>query len=237
MTRSLRLFSLILALFASCVVSPQPSPPNLSAGNVTTDDQTGDIIDGTRVRGLPGAVDPAEGVVVGTNLDDATRAPVAEPVREDGSFEVIIPGSRAGELRVQARNGSARSTPVDFVLDMDNAVSLSDPRPLADCFLVTPVYELDFGDVRIGQSAEARVRIENAGCAGDLELLAPRIREAGSPFTAIGEATLVPVDGAIEIVLRVAPTELGAIEGTVFVEAIAPERDRRPLTLFVRGIE
>jgi hypothetical protein len=232
-TRSLRLSCAVLAFLASCVASPQPSPPNLAPQAVSATASNADIVDGVRMAGAPGAVDPAEGVIVGTNLDDASRAPVAEPVRADGSFDIVVPGSLTGELRLQARNGSARSEAFDFVLDATLTRLDPAPRPLS-CMSVH--YELDLGDVRVGDSAEDRVLVEN-GCTEDIELLAPRLRESDGPFEVTGEATVVPAGASIEITVRAAPLEPGALEGTLFVEAALPMRDRRAVTLFVRGLE
>src|SRR5690242_17794280 len=81
-------------LLASCVVSPQPSPPlevvldgsriGLESGTELTTNVVG-------FEAGPGAVDPAGGVVVITNLD-AGDAPSIASVQKDGSFAIAVPG-------------------------------------------------------------------------------------------------------------------------------------------------
>lgn len=233
-TRWLALVLLAALALGGCVVSPQPSPPNLHPEGVTLRDPSSDVIDGIRLIGEPGTVDPAEGVVVATSLD-ADVPPIVEPVRDDGSFQIVVGGS--GEHRLQVRDGSARSIPFDFVIDVASLTLAPAPRPLEDCLVLEPAYELDFGDVRAGASAERQVRIEN-GCGSEVTLAPSRLRESAAPITTIdGELTLPP-GGSTAITVRAAPTGPGgAVEATLFVEAIAPMRDRRPLTLFVRAIE
>jgi hypothetical protein len=228
------LVALVVAL-PGCIASPQPSPPNLTDAAIGYGDSGADIMDGHRVTGRPGAVEPAEGAVVLTNLDEE-RAIVAEPVRADGSFDVIAQGVPGSVFRLQARNGSARSAPFDFTIAADARALVPVEPALEGCFVVAPAYELDFGDVRVGTSVDRTLRVENR-CPDAIELEPTRRRETSSPFSVVSDATAtVPPGGAATITLRVTPLTPGALEGTIFVEARAPVRDRRPITLFVRAL-
>lgn len=232
MTRLLSRLRLALLLVAlpACGVSPQPSPPNLDVDAVA-EPPTGGV-------GLPaftGLVDPPEGVVVVTHLD-GTEPPVAEPVRDDGTFSVTAIGPIGNEHRVQARAGAARSVPVDLVGEGEPATLSPAPRPLADCFVVSPAFEVDFGDVPVGGRAERRVSITN-DCGAPLTLMTPRLRIASPAFEVLDAPTEIPDGEAVELVLAATPTEAGPVEAVVFLESSSPTPDRRPLTLFATGRE
>jgi hypothetical protein len=229
-----RLVHTFWLLLAGCVVSPQPSPPSITieSSTLSTVDYADGYIDGVMVIGPAGAIDPAAGVVVGTSLDNTT-APSAEPVMPDGSFRLLIfdgDGPTGGEYRIQARNGSERSAAFDFFANdgIDPA-----PRPHLDCLLLEPAYEIDFGVLAPGASAEASVVVNNL-CDVELTIAAPRFRESDAPFSSEAEQIILAPGGATEIVVRASSEELGSHEATLFVQEIAPMRDRRPLTLFLR---
>src|SRR5690349_13979788 len=99
--RWLRYLSVPLLMLASCIVSPQPSPPNITVddGLIDSDSQATDMTDGPRIIGAAGTVDPAAGVVVVTNLDE-DFPPRVEPVRDDGGFDIVAQGGLLSEYRL-----------------------------------------------------------------------------------------------------------------------------------------
>ncbi len=220
------LFALLLGLSA-CIGSPQPSPPNLEAEFLGA--QSGratDLIDGVRVFGDEGSILPAEGTVVVTVLD-GDAPPVAEPVQPDGSFEAVLPSAVVSdEIRVQVRNGGARSVPVDRILGEDELLV-----PARDACL-TVAFEADASEVGIGRTEEVTVAVSST-CA-EPRPLTTSLRTAG-PFRVVDAPAEVAAGATAEIRLAVTPTEPGTVEQTLFVEATAPTPDRRPVTLFVTG--
>lgn len=217
---------LTLALFG-CAVSPQPTPPNLDPQRIMG---TGgpEAVSQPTVNGAAGAVDPAEGAVVLTNLDRDV-APVAEPVRADGSFVITVAGALTDELRLQVRSGDVRSEPLD-VVSIDGEVYMEAERPLAGCFMVDPAYELDFGVVR--SSARRSIELRN-DCPDRVEL-APRFRMGSTAFSLEGMPSGVDPGERVEVIV-VASAPVGAIdEETLLIEVSAPMVDRRPITLFVQ---
>lgn len=180
------------------------------------------------VNGAIGAVDPAEGAVVLTNLD-RDAAPVAEPVRADGSFVVTIAGAITDELRLQVRSGDVRSEPLD-VVSIDGETYMEADRPLAGCFTADPAYELDFGVVR--GTARRRVTLRN-DCPDRVEMT-PRFRMGSTAFTLEGMPTALDAGERAEVTI-VASVPDGAIdEETLLIEVTAPMTDRRAITLFVQ---
>ncbi len=180
------------------------------------------------VNGAVGAVDPAEGAVVLTNLDRDVP-PVAEPVRADGSFTVTVGGAFSDELRVQVRTGDSRSEPLDIV-SVDGSFYMEAERPLAGCFTADPASELDFGVVR---GSERRVVELRNDCPDRVEFEA-RFRMGSTAFTLEGMPSGLDSGERAEVtVVANAPT--GAIdEETLLIEVSAPMRDRRAITLFVQ---
>ena len=137
-TLSSMCLGLLGAIAAGCVVSPQPSPPDL-------------ILDGDRIgftagvelvasvtgfEALPGTVDPPEGVVVVTNLD-ANDAPSFADVQPDGSFVIAVPGVAGQRYRFQAKNANARSQPFDITVGSMGAWFVTALDDL-DCLVVMP---------------------------------------------------------------------------------------------------
>ena len=218
---------LTLALLVGCAVSPQPTPPNLDPQRIMG---TGgpEAVSQPTVLGAAGSVDPAEGAVVLTNLDRDV-APVAEPVRADGSFIVTVPGAITDELRVQVRSGDVRSEPLDIV-SIDGEVYMEAERPLAGCFTVDPPWELDFGVVR----GTERRAIELRNDCPDRVEVSPRFRMGSTAFSLEGMPTGVDAGARVEVTI-VANAPAGAIdEETLLIEVSAPMEDRRPITLFVQ---
>lgn len=224
--RWLLTLALLSALGLACAVSPQPTPPNLDPQRITG---TGgpEAVSQPTVLGAAGAVEPAEGAVVLTNLD-RDIAPVAERVRADGSFVVTIAGAFTDELRLQVRSGDVRSEPLDIVT-IDGEVYMEAERPLG-CFTTDPTWELDFGVVR----GTRRDTIELRNDCPDRVELSTRFRMGSTAFSLEGMPTGVDPGERVEVtVIATAPT--GAIdEETLLIETSVPMVDRRPITLFVQ---
>lgn len=230
--RSHVLLCLALALGPGCVGSPQPSPPNLAPDSVSRGGNMADISDGVEIVADPGAVTPAEGSVVITNLD-RPDPPVSEPVMPDGSFVVRIDGFPSDEYRIQIRNGGARSAPLDVRGDLLEADLSVEPDPLA-CLTLEPAFELDLGEARGGDEVTDVVVAHN-DCASEVTLSAG-VREPGAPV-AVTLPDPIAAGASAEVQIRVTAPASGQLEATLFVIATAPERDRRPLTLFLRGTD
>lgn len=216
---------LSLALFG-CAVSPQPTPPNLDPQRIMG---TGgpEAVSQPTVNGAAGAVDPAEGAVVLTNLDRDV-APVAEPVRADGSFVVTVAGAFTDELRLQVRSGGVRSEPLD-VVSIDGEIYMEAERPLG-CFTVDPPYELDFGVVR--SSVRRTIELRN-DCPDRVEI-APRFRMGSTAFALEGMPAGVDAGERVEVTVIATAPASAIDEETLLIEVSAPMVDRRPITLFVQ---
>jgi hypothetical protein len=107
------------------------------------------------------------------------------------------------------------------------------PHPLP-CIALDPAYDIDFGDLRVGQSADRSVVVDNT-CTTDVSFAPSSFREAVTPFAVVSDLTTLAAGGTATITVRATPTVAGATEGTLFVTTSAPAIDRRAVTLFVRS--
>jgi hypothetical protein len=219
-----QLFAVITLGLGGCIVSPQPNPPSLDPQAVTVFVDPAGLMDSVMVRGGPGSVLPPEGAIVALNLDTA-EPPTAEPVNEDGSFVAIVRVTGDDELRVQVRNGSARSAPFDFRFRTDGTIIPSE-RPLRDCLRVAPASELD-----LGTRSTASVAIDN-GCSHPIAFLPSRIR-GGGPFSVVTDVTALAAGESALLRVSAEPAP-GAREEVLLIETSDPPGDRRPITLFAR---
>jgi len=212
---------------AGCVVSPQPSPPDF-------------VLDGDRI-GLrpgvelvasvigfeagPGAVDPPEGVVVVTNLDDAS-APSFAAVQADGSFAVAAPGQSGQRFRFQAKSANRRSQPFDVAVG-SSGEDLSALASAAACLTLEPSLW-----AALDGAGDARSIVIMNQCSGPVALGAPRLRRgvAGFSFSPTGPVNLAA--GAVTtITIHAGP---GAeVEDVLFLDASTPTLERRAVTLTV----
>jgi hypothetical protein len=213
---------------AGCVVSPQPSPPvdspELDGGLVSVGVSPESLLESVTIMGAPGSVDPAEGVVMVTNLD-RDDAPSIAPVRDDGSFEIVVNGTVSEVLRLQVKTPSARSEPVDLLLDASIAGVASAPVDFA-CLTTDPALWL-----ALDGEGDARSIVLTNGCGEALTIAAPRLRRglAGltfsptAPFSlGAGESTTVTVRAA---------TATEEDEDVMFFEIVAPTAGRRAITI------
>ncbi len=142
------LFAPLLCLtLTDCVVTETGNPPLVERDLLASTSEAAEAI----LDGLPGAVDPAEGVVFLTNLERGSILPES-PVREDGGFGLVLAGDVGDLFRLHARNEEGLSLPVDFIW---TARGIDLPRP--PCLRRTPSDEILFEE-------EVEITIENA-CA------------------------------------------------------------------------
>jgi hypothetical protein len=223
----LGLLAALATAAAGCVVSPQPSPPDL----VLDDDRIG-LHPGTGLvntlidfEASAGAVHPAEGVVVITNLD-TTDAPSFAKVEPDGSFALAVPGTPGQTFRFQAKSGAQRSQPFDFVVStggeaIDNAVE------------ATPCLTLDPARwVALDGASDARSIVIRNQCSGAVSLGAPHLRRglAGFSFTPTTPFTIAAGKVATITVKASAGAER---EDVLVLDITAPEPSHRAITLTV----
>ncbi|WP_437290521.1 hypothetical protein [Sorangium sp. So ce406] len=218
--------ALLAVLLGGCVVSPQPSPPVhepfLDGGLVGVPESFVQQ-DQISIQGQPGAVEPAEGVVLVTNLD-SLDAPVLAEVADDGSFLVTLTASEEQVLRLQAKQGERRSAPVDVVLA---GSPISGTHRALDHL---PCLEIDTW-VSFEGGAGARDVVVRNTCAEDVAIEAPRLRRGAAPFSVSPAAAFVVPAGETGLVTVRADGGGVEREDVLFLDVTSPEPGRRALTL------
>lgn len=213
---------------AGCVVSPQPSPPDLVLDGDRIDLHPGTGLVSTLIdfSGGPGAVHPAEGVVVITNLD-TTEAPSFAKVQPDGSFALAVPGQPGQTFRFQAKSGNLRSQPADFVVSTGGeAIDTAVEGPA--CLALDPSRW-----IALDGASDARSIVIRNQCSGAVSLGAPHLRRglAGFSFTPTTPLTIAAGDVAT---LTVKAGAGGAeSEDVLLLDVTAPSVTHRALTLTV----
>ncbi|XXX80703.1 hypothetical protein WMF30_18260 [Sorangium sp. So ce134] len=219
--------ALLAVLLGGCVVSPQPSPPVrepiLDGSLVGVKDDVMVLVNEIALEGKPGAVTPAKGMIVVTNLD-ALDAPVLGNVNPDGSFLVTVTALTDQVLRMQVKQGERRSEPADLLLAGPSSTEKTlDHLP---CLEIEP-----HGWVSLeGPGGSRDVVVRNA-CAGDVSIDAPRLRRGAAPFSVSPEAPfVVPAGGSAVVTVR-ADGDGDEREDVLFLDVTAPEPGSRALTL------
>jgi len=228
---STRLACLLAALVVvvGCGISPKPEPPSvdptppvLDPSQVVATEPTDGPPEPTIVGG-PGAVNPAVGLVRATRLND-TSDPVDATILEDGSFELWLDLFPGDEVRLQILGEETRSEPFDFIVGAGASSPLPAPRPLGDCFTLSPRASLDLARGHV-------VHVANQ-CAFDVTIESPQLRRPTPGWSAGADrnwpVTLAP--GSDFDLVVVAPAGVG--EEVVFVQASSPLQDRRPITVY-----
>ncbi|MGK4005836.1 hypothetical protein WMF31_24635 [Sorangium sp. So ce1036] len=219
--------ALLAVLVGGCVVSPQPSPPVhdpvLNGGLLGGTSDFTVLQEQVLLQGKPGAVQPAEGVVVVTNLDAADPPGIAE-VNGDGSFQITLRGTTEHLLRIQAKHGERRSPPMDTkIVDLP-----FDPQATRRAHL--PCLQVEAW-VSLEGIADARDAVVRNDCAEEVSIAAPRLRRGGGPFSVSPSAPfVVPAGGSIAVTVR-ADGDGDELEDVLFLDITAPEAGRRALTL------
>jgi hypothetical protein len=223
-TRSALLLAIVASLgLASCVISPQPSPPlALDGDQIGLTEGIESVTTSIGFHGGPGSVDPAEGVVVVTNLDESS-SPSTAPVNADGSFDIAVPGQNGQTFRFQAKNGSTRSTPFDLTVQITGGVT--EDTSYRDCLVVKPSDWIDFD----GTGDKQSVVVTNA-CDTSVTYLPPRLRRgrAGFAFSPTKQFTLEPGESSTVTVVAGTGTE---IEDVLILQATGDLADERWITL------
>ncbi|WP_434047099.1 MULTISPECIES: hypothetical protein [Sorangium] len=218
--------ALLSVLLGGCVVSPQPSPPvhePILDGGLIGVPESFVKQDQISLQGQPGAVEPAEGVVLVTNLD-SLDAPVLAEVADDGSFLVTLTASEEHVLRIQAKQGERRSAPVDVVLA---GSPISGTHRVLDHL---PCLEIDTW-VSLEGGAGARDVVVRNTCLEDVAIEAPRLRRGAAPFSVSPAAAFVVPAGETGLVTVRADGGGVEREDVLFLDVTSPEPGRRALTL------
>lgn len=226
-SRTVARLGLLLALVGGCVVSPQPSPPDIVFdGELVGLSRGVELV--AAVAGFeaaPGTVDPATGVVVVTNLDNASAPSFAE-VRPDGSFVLAVPGFAGQRFRFQAKDGDARSQPFDLRLSSAGDTALGLPAQ-PGCLVLTPR-----SWIRLDGPGDARSIVVGNQCPDAVSIAPPRLRRglAGFTFSAASAIQLAP--GAIATI-TVHASAGSEPEDLLLLDVTAPVPARRAVTLTV----
>lgn len=221
--------ALLAVLLGGCVVSPQPSPPVhepiLDGGLVGVSGDVMVLVDQIRLQGQAGAVTPAEGVIVVTNLD-TLDAPVLADVNPDGSFVATLTARTEHVLRMQVKQGELRSEPVDLLLAGSPISGTQRTLDHLLCLEIEPDAWVSFE----GAGGSRDVVVRNT-CAGDVSIEAPHLRRGDAPFSVSPEAPfVVPAGGSTLVTVR-ADGDGEELEDVLFLDVTAPDPGRRALTL------
>jgi hypothetical protein len=215
---------------ASCVVSPQPTPPDsVLVGNLIGLNPGTELAkDVIGFQGAPGAVDPPTGVVVVTDLD-ATDTPSIATVQPDGSFFIAVPGQPGETFRFQAKNGNARSAPFDVIVGSSGA----DITPLAQqpgCLALEPGNWL-----ALDGAGSMRDLVLRNDCSGPLALAAPHLRRGLAGFSFALDVSTPPLTLAAgaTATITVQAGDGAEVEDVLYLDATGPTAVRRAVTLTV----
>jgi hypothetical protein len=212
---------------AGCVVSPQPSPPDFTLegdhiGLLPGADLVGTLVD---FSAGPGAVRPAAGVVVVTNLD-THDAPSFAQVQPDGSFEIGVPGLSGQSFRFQAKNGSVRSEPFDVVVaSSGEGVTALDAS--ASCLAIDPALW-----AALDGAGDARSLVIRNTCTGTIALAAPHLRRGLAGFSFSPTAPFTLAAGATTTV-TVHAADGAEVEDVLYLDVTGPSLEHRAVTLTV----
>jgi hypothetical protein len=211
-----------------CSISPMPEPPaeqpTVELGDLTTKLPHG-TNDPVAVEGSAGAASPPGATVRVFNLDTADP-PAESVVRDDGSFTVELNLDVGQEARIQVLTATGRSTPVDFVAVANAAPPQPTTHALGSCLFLAPPLELD-------AAAGSAVAVSSE-CPSAVTIEAPVVRRAvpgfqvgtgGSWPAVLGSGDTLPVS----VEFQASP---GTLEEIFFIQASAPQQDRRPVTVF-----
>lgn len=237
--------SILFALaLAACTVSPLPDPPTLAPVNpnvvivnpgCSPDPEISSACDGGfHISGRQGAAEPGT-IVWAVNLD-RPFAPVTDLVDADGSFDVATQGNVEDEVRLQLRADGLRSNPVDVRgVAIDDTVVLA-VRPLADCLVADPPFELLFGQASVGTQSVETITIAN-DCSAAALVDAVNLRAPTTAFILRSGPMMIGPGSSATVEVEFAPDDAMTFEEVLLIEIATPERDRRPITLVGIGTD
>jgi hypothetical protein len=178
-----------------------------------------------KVVGAPGAARPAGATVRIYDLD-SSLPPAETQSGRDGSFSLVLRVADGDQLRLQIIAAATRSEPVDFVFSVIGQPPSPTLHALADCLILQPGLQADL-------STTAAVHVENR-CTQLVQIEAPRVRR-DAPGLQVGSGGIWPAQiapsASIDVPIVFHPST-GVDEEIVFIEASAPQRDRRPITVW-----
>lgn len=215
---------------SACVVSPQPSPPELEPllgdGIDLIDGGTEDLSDLMGFEAEPGSVIPATGSVIVTNLD-TDDAPSTSVVRDDGSFSIALRAVPGDTIRFQVDQDGARSEPVDIAVDdVGQTSAVSEDAP--SCLVIDPARF-----VALPGSGAARSIVISNDCTEAVRIASPRLRRGRGPFTfSPTQPILIEAGDVAFVTVRVAGTA-DESEDVLLLDILEPEIARRAITLTV----
>lgn len=207
----------------ACTVTDTGNPP--AAPDVDPDrvENGGSSTGGTPVRGQPGAVFPAEGVVVLTPFGEAASA--RADVAADGSFSATLFLPSANDVvRLQVVQGGLRSEPID--VDPEGEV-----QPALSCLRMDKWAQALLDDT--GESSFF-VEVSNE-CDDTIVFDAPEMRLSDGPLT-LTSSDIEPLAAGAVATLSFRVTRDAAGEDILFLPVSAPVNDTRAITLVVQDL-
>ncbi|MFW5739072.1 MAG: hypothetical protein ACOC1F_01765 [Myxococcota bacterium] len=227
---------------SGCSLRPQPEPPPVEPGPDIDPDLLSVVptmpaaMHSGTIEGARGAV-PAGATVRAYNLHTALP-PFETTVASDGSFTLSIEMVEGDEVRLQAIVDDERSEPLDLIVGAPNTKPVLASRALSDCLSIAPATQLDLGSLAGGQSIVRPVVIAN-GCAFEISVDRAQMRRPVEGLTVDVPTALpfsVSAGESASLHLRYdAPVGVdGEAEDVLLIQVDAPQRDRRPVTVFAR---
>jgi hypothetical protein len=212
-------------------ISPQPEPPvrqdifEVDFGQVeATVDSYSNGVSG--LEGAPGSAKPPGATLRAVNLDNLDD-PVETTIQPDGSFAVEFSVAIGDEVRLQIFSDALRSDPFDVWVEADESPPTPVTRALADCLKLTPPLEL------VLASGAGEVRVDN-DCSEPVQLATPYLRRP-VPGLSIGAGQTwpanLPAGATINIAIAIDGSTPLPLSEVVFIEAMSPQNDRRPITV------
>ena len=209
--------------WSACAVTDTGNPPAAPFVDPDRVESDGSSIGETQLRGRPGAVFPAEGVVIFTPFgeDRALRASVAA----DGSFSTVLSFSAVSDVvRLQVVQGGLRSNPVD--IDPDGEV-----RPALSCLSIDK-----WTEAALDETGESVFFVEASNdCEDTVVFDAPQMRLSDGPLT-LTSSEIAPLAAGAVATLTFRVTRDAAGEDILFLPVSAPIDDRRAITLVVQDL-
>lgn len=178
------------------------------------------------ISAAPGTVDPAEGVVVLTNLD-TTDVPSQVAVRDDGSFSIAVVAAGLQVLRLQVVGDDTRSEPVDLALAA-NVSGFSVVSPVLECLQLEPARWVGLESDQDSRSIALRNE-----CEDTVQIDPPALRrgQAGFSFAATGALEIEP--GATAFITVNANGAGAEVEDVLLLDVVSPAAERRAITISI----